>query len=78
MLAMRDVKKVYGSRQALSGFDIDVHEGETVVVMGPSGCGKSTALRCIIRLTEPDSGSILWRGRPVVGMSRGKIRGRLF
>lgn len=74
MLAMRDVKKAYGSRQALSGFDLDVHEGETVVVMGPSGCGKSTALRCIIRLTEPDSGSILWRGRSVLGMSSDELR----
>ena len=71
---MRDVRKRYGDRWALSGFNLDVEDGQTVVVMGPSGCGKSTALRCIARLVEPDSGSILWRGRPLLDMSRAGVR----
>lgn len=74
MLAMRDVRKRYGDRWALSGFNLDVEDGQTVVVMGPSGCGKSTALRCIARLVEPDSGSILWRGRSVLDMSSDELR----
>jgi polar amino acid transport system ATP-binding protein len=74
MFAMRNVRKRYGDRWALSGFDLDVEDGQTVVVMGPSGCGKSTALRCIVRLIEPDFGSILWRGRSVLDMSNDELR----
>ncbi|MDD2201079.1 MAG: ATP-binding cassette domain-containing protein [Firmicutes bacterium] len=74
MFAMRNVRKRYGDRWALSGFDLDVEDGQTVVVMGPSGCGKSTALRCMVRLIEPDSGSILWRGRSVLDMSNDELR----
>jgi polar amino acid transport system ATP-binding protein len=42
----------------LKGLSLNVNEGEVVVIIGPSGTGKSTLLRCINRLTEPDSGEI--------------------
>ncbi|WP_181701444.1 ABC transporter ATP-binding protein [Chthonobacter albigriseus] len=45
---------------ALSGLDLDVHEGEFLSLLGPSGCGKSTALRIIAGLGQPSSGSIEW------------------
>lgn len=59
MLQIRDLHKSYGKAAALAGVDLDVAKGETVVIMGPSGCGKSTLIRCVNRLTEPDSGSII-------------------
>ena len=74
MLAMRDLRKAYGSRQALTGFSLDVEQGETVAIMGPSGCGKSTALKSVIRLVQPDSGSVEWRGRSVPDMCRDELR----
>ncbi len=74
MLSMRDLRKVYGSRQALTGFNLDVKQGEIVVVMGPSGCGKSTALKSIIGLVQPDSGVVKWRGRSVLDMSDDELR----
>ena len=74
MLSIRDLRKEYGSRQALTGFSLDVERGETVAIMGPSGCGKSTALKSIIRLVQPDSGSVEWRGRNVLGMCRDELR----
>jgi polar amino acid transport system ATP-binding protein len=74
MLRVRDLRKAYGSRQALAGFSLDVGQGETVVVMGPSGCGKSTALKSIIRLVQPDSGVVKWRGRDVSDMSADELR----
>lgn len=74
MLSIRDLRKAYGSRQALTGFSLNVEQGETVAVMGPSGCGKSTALKSIIRLVQPDSGAIEWRGRSVLGMSCDELR----
>src|SRR5262245_47650530 len=45
-------------RAALSSLDLDVDDGELLVVVGPSGCGKSTALRLIAGLDTPDSGEI--------------------
>jgi polar amino acid transport system ATP-binding protein len=44
---------------ALRGVSLDVHKGEVVVIIGPSGSGKSTLLRCINRLEDYDSGSII-------------------
>ncbi len=62
MLKVSDLKKSYGSHEVLKGINLNVATGETVVIMGPSGCGKSTLIRCINRLTEPDSGKIIYKG----------------
>ena len=50
---------------ALRGVSLDVAKGEVVVIIGPSGSGKSTLLRCINRLEDYDSGSILVDGIPL-------------
>jgi len=68
LLEIRDLHKSYGKTTALAGVDFDVARGETVVIMGPSGCGKSTLIRCVNRLTEPDSGSIVLGGRDVLAL----------
>lgn len=65
MLKVTNLKKAYGAHQVLKGINLTVGPGETVVIMGPSGCGKSTFIRCINRLTEPDSGEIIYEGIPV-------------
>jgi NitT/TauT family transport system ATP-binding protein len=46
---------------ALSGFELDVRDGETLTLLGPSGCGKSTVLRLISGLAQPSVGAIAWR-----------------
>ncbi|NMB21536.1 MAG: amino acid ABC transporter ATP-binding protein [Firmicutes bacterium] len=66
MLEICDLHKSFGKVVALDGVDLKVSKGETVVIMGPSGCGKSTLIRCINRLTEPDSGKILLCGQDVM------------
>jgi multiple sugar transport system ATP-binding protein len=53
---------------ALNSLDLDVAEGELLVLVGPSGCGKSTALRLIAGLDTPSSGSIAIGGRDVRGV----------
>ncbi|MCZ2828851.1 amino acid ABC transporter ATP-binding protein [Modestobacter sp. VKM Ac-2986] len=58
VLRARGVGKVFGGVQALQGVDLDVAEGEVVVVIGPSGSGKSTLVRCIDQLEQIDAGSI--------------------
>jgi NitT/TauT family transport system ATP-binding protein len=47
---------------ALADINLEVRDGEFLVLLGPSGCGKSTLLRLIAGLDKPDSGRIVWRG----------------
>ncbi|HOB90522.1 MAG: amino acid ABC transporter ATP-binding protein [Bacillota bacterium] len=65
MLSVRGLSKRFDDKQVLDGVSFSVDKGETLVITGPSGSGKSTALRCINRLVEPDSGTILVGGLPI-------------
>ena len=51
--------KQFGSNVVLNGFNLELFEGENLVVMGKSGSGKSVMIKCVIGLEQPDSGSIL-------------------
>jgi polar amino acid transport system ATP-binding protein len=62
IISYRRVVKRYGSFQALSGVDLDVHAGEVVCLIGPSGSGKSTLLRCTNALEQIDAGEIEFEG----------------
>lgn len=55
------LKKSLGGKEVLRGVDLEIMQGETMVVMGGSGCGKSVLLKHIMGLMEPDSGRI-WHG----------------
>jgi polar amino acid transport system ATP-binding protein len=61
-IEVRDLCKNFGSNEVLKGIDFHVNQGEVVCVIGPSGSGKSTLLRCVNRLEEPTSGTILVEG----------------
>jgi general L-amino acid transport system ATP-binding protein len=56
------VHKWFGDFHALKGIDLDVHEGEVIVIFGPSGSGKSTFIRTINRLEEHQQGEIIVDG----------------
>jgi ABC-type polar amino acid transport system ATPase subunit len=58
IIQMHGVSKSFGRFSALKQVDLDVDEGEIVVVIGPSGSGKSTLIRCINQLEEHDAGTI--------------------
>jgi osmoprotectant transport system ATP-binding protein len=68
------VSKRYGDAIALHPTNVSVQRGKTTVLIGPSGCGKSTLLRLIIRLIEPDSGSIEFDGKPVTSDNINALR----
>jgi polar amino acid transport system ATP-binding protein len=61
-IRVEGLNKSFGDNHVLRGIDFQVDEGEVVCVIGPSGSGKSTLLRCVNRLEEPSSGSILIDG----------------
>jgi phospholipid/cholesterol/gamma-HCH transport system ATP-binding protein len=69
-IRIRDLHKRFGAKQVLDGLDLDLAEGESVVVIGGSGTGKSVLLKCVLGLLEPDRGSILIDGQEVVGLGR--------
>jgi ABC-type sugar transport system ATPase subunit len=64
-LTLRGVKKSYSGLQVLHSVDLDVAEGEFVVLVGPSGCGKSTLLRMIAGLEDITEGDVLIDGKVV-------------
>ena len=57
-VAIRDVRKAFGSTTVIHGVDVAIRDGEFVVLVGPSGCGKSTLLRMIAGLENITSGEI--------------------
>jgi polar amino acid transport system ATP-binding protein len=64
-----DVRKTFGSVQALDGVSIEIPAGQVLCIVGPSGSGKSTLLRCINQLERIDSGAI-WVDGELVGYRR--------
>ena len=59
---------------AVDGINLKIYPGETVGVVGESGCGKSTLGRAILRLIEPTSGKILYKGQNIMDLRLGKMR----
>ncbi|AMB99173.1 peptide ABC transporter ATP-binding protein [Aerococcus urinaehominis] len=57
-----DLKKSFGDNEVLKKIDLQVQPGEVLCIIGPSGSGKSTLLRCLNRLEEIDSGSVVVNG----------------
>ena len=62
LIQVRDLVKEFDGQTVLSNINLDLNEGDVRVLMGASGSGKSTLLRCLNRLVEPSSGSIVFRG----------------
>jgi len=75
MLKITELSKTYPTgTAALKRVSFSVGEPEVVTIIGPSGAGKSTLIRCINRLVEPTSGSVLLDGVDILALSRRDLR----
>ena len=77
MLTMTGLSKAYRTdtveTTALDNVDLEIAEGEFVAIMGPSGCGKSTLLNVMGMLDSPTSGSYVFDGKEVAGLTEGQL-----
>src|SRR5437762_6726162 len=77
LVELRGVSKKYAGAAALQPTDLDFARGKTTVLIGPSGCGKSTLLRLIIRLLDPDTGTIRFDGAAITPANISDLRRRI-
>jgi ABC-2 type transport system ATP-binding protein len=73
ILEVRDLKKSYREVKAVDGISFSVREGSCFGILGPNGAGKTTAIEVIETIHKPDSGRVLYRGKPVDGSFRENI-----
>lgn len=77
-ITIRKLYKRFNGLQVLNGLDLDIEEGETLVVLGRSGVGKSVLLKHIIGITKPDSGTIDVNGCRISDLSGPELYRAIF
>ncbi len=70
MIKLENVNKYFGELHVLKDVNLEVNEGEKLVIIGPSGSGKSTTVRCMNFLEEPTSGHVYIDGKELTHKNR--------
>ncbi len=65
IIVCKDVSKSFGEKVALDNVTVDIPEGKIFGLLGPNGAGKTTLIRIINRITIPNSGTVLFNGKPI-------------
>lgn len=73
ILEVKGVNKSFGGLRALSDVNLDIAEGSVHAIIGPNGAGKSTLLNTLIAKLEPDTGTVTFDGRSLIGMKPHQI-----
>lgn len=73
IIIVKDLMKSYGDNHVLNNFNLDLNEGENLIIMGKSGSGKSVLIKCIIGLEKADSGTITVMGKKINELDRTKL-----
>ncbi len=64
-LVFKNIGKCYGKTEVVKGFNLEIEEGERLILLGPSGCGKTTTLRMIAGLEDITSGELIMNGQVI-------------
>ena len=73
IIRLEKVSKSFDAVAVLREVDLDIHQGQTTVIIGPSGCGKSVLLKHIIGLLRPDSGAVYFKGERLNDLTERKL-----
>jgi phospholipid/cholesterol/gamma-HCH transport system ATP-binding protein len=73
IIRIKKLTKIFDGKRVLDRLDLDIHKGETLVVIGRSGCGKSVLLKHITGLLKPEEGEILFENEDITKFSRKKL-----
>jgi len=68
MIKVVDLYKAFGPKKVLQGANLEIHKGESMVVLGGSGTGKSVLIKCIIGILKADAGEVYVAGQEVISM----------
>ena len=73
IIELKNVSRQFGSQHVLRDITMQVHAGETLVLIGESGCGKSVMMKIMMGLMETSAGDVLWKGVPIAARSDEEI-----
>ena len=73
MIKLEHINKYFGELHVLKDVNLEVKEGEKLVIIGPSGSGKSTTVRCMNFLEEPTSGHVFIDGQELTSKNKTKL-----
>ena len=66
MIAIKNINKKFGKLEVLKDIELTFQKGECIALIGPNGCGKTTLIKSILGMVLPDSGSIVFNGKPIL------------
>lgn len=73
VLEIKDLRKSFGDKAVLNGFNLQLSKGENLVIMGKSGSGKSVMIKCLVGLIQADSGSIKIKGQDITVLGQTEL-----
>lgn len=73
IIKIKDLRKSFGDNHVLNGFNMELYEGENLVLMGKSGSGKSVMIKCLVGLMQPDSGILEIMGKDITKLTQNEF-----